>query len=241
MRCPDCHKTVDPSKQVCPYCGATLPSIGQNLEKPSTPYRLQYSIAEVAVVTVITLLCFIVFRLIAGSLLALFGELMVQGFNEALEAIRVRIFALALAGFVVNCILILLNRNGLKTLYYIAWGMLCVAGVLIFSFANPRAVMMNKNVTAEVLVYAVTAARILSFSYGVGIPLLQAALYLSFHKPMSAISSAIVIILFFIGTLGGTWLGISVLAMGSSGLMFSAIGGILAFAISVILNREKEL
>lgn len=241
MRCPDCHKTVDPSKQFCPYCGATLPSIEQNIEKTSNLHSPQYSIAEVAVVTVITLLCFIVFRLIAEGMLTLFGDLMVQGFNEVLGAIRVRIFALALVGFAVNCVLIVLNKNGWKILYYIAWGVLCVIGVLIFSFANPQTVMANKNVTVEVFLYAVESARTLAFSYGIGIPLLQASLYLCFHKPMSAISVSIVTILFFIGTLGGAWLGISVFAMGSSGLMFSAIGSILAFAISVILNRGKEL
>ena len=241
MRCPDCHKILDPSKQFCAYCGATIPSIDQNLEKTSNLHRPKYSIAEVAVVTVITLLCIFIFQLIAGSLFALFGELMVQGFNEALVAIRVRIFALALAGFAVNCILIMFNKNGWKILYYITWGVLCVIGVLIFSFANPQTVMANRDVTAEVFLYAVESARTLAFSFGIGIPLLQAALYLSFHKPMSAISLFIVIILFFIGTFCGAWLGISVFAMGSSGLMFSAIGSILAFAISVILNRGKEL
>ena len=227
MRCPDCRKTVDPSKQFCPYCGATVPTMDQNLEKPTNLHRPIYSIIEIAVVTVITLLCFIAFRLIAGRLLALFGELIVQGFNEALGAIRVRIFALALAGLVVNCILIVLNKNGWKILYYIAWGVLCVIGVLIFSFANPQTVMANRDVTTEVFLYAVESARILAFSFGIGIPLLQAALYLSFHKPMSAISLSIVITLFFIGTLGGAWLGIAVFAMGSSGLIFSAIGSIL--------------
>lgn len=241
MRCPDCHKTVALSKQFCPYCGAAMPSADQNLEKPSILQRPRYSIVEAAVAAVVTLLCVIAFQLIAGSLLALFGELMAQGFNEAVGTVRAKIFILALAGFAADCILILLNKNGRKILYYIVWGVLCVVGVLIFSFENPQTVMENRAVPVAVLLYAVEFIRTLAFSYGLGIPLLQAALYLSFHKPMSAISSSLVIVLFFMGTLGGTWLGLSVFALGSRGFMLSAIGSVLAFAISVVLNRRKEL
>lgn len=241
MRCPDCHKVVDESKQFCPYCGSALPSTNQALEDQPNLQRPKQSIAEPAVALIITLFCFLAFRVIIGGILSSFGDLMVKGFNEALGAIRIRIFILTLMGFAVNCLVILLNKSGVKIVYYLAWGILGISGVLIFSFANPQAVTADRNVNAEIFLYAVTAARVLCFGYGLGIPLLQAALYLSIHKPMSTMNLAITVALFFVGTLAGVWLGVFVLGQGISGLMLSALGSLLAFAISIVLNRRKEL
>lgn len=241
MRCPDCRKAVALSERFCPYCGAALPKAGQKSEEQPAPQERKQFIFAAAAAAVITLLCFLALRLIAGGMLSSFGDLMAQGFREAAGAIRFRAFALAAAGFAVSCVLIFLNKNGWQSLYYIAWGALCAVGVLFLSFINPQAVMMNRKVTPEIFQYAVVSARALAFSFGLGVPLLQAALYLCFHRPVSGKNSAVVMALFFAGASGGMWLGMSVLDMGMGALLLSAMGSIPAFAASVILNRRKAL
>lgn len=242
MRCPDCHKSVEPSKQFCPYCGAAVPKSEQVLEKKTNPKKKGIYIVASLISAVITFLCFfLLFYLIVKTFLPMYGQAMWIGVALAWNIIWKMSIFLVVAAFVVNSTLALLSKDGTKIPYYIAWGILCVGGVFMCAFLTPKIMLANRIASEDILSYALNAGQVLGIIYGLGVPLLQAALFVSFVKPVSLIKSSVVIFIFTINTFGAAYLGMCIFRMGIASLMLTIFGSVLAFAASVAFNGGKDL
>lgn len=247
MRCPDCKKQVDTVMDCCPYCGATLPQEQREFEKQEVqPLNIQRIVKSngigIVASAVLTLFCFLVWRIaIANIQASMFGGNTKTALNETVSIMLGRIIILLILGMIgYSLFLVLTRKTDKRVVICIVTIVLCVIGLLLFYPTTHRTAY--DEISASVIYYS----RGLMFVYGLGIPLLQGALCLSLSNRKNTIKNvAFTLLAFVIGIVVGTVVGTRMIYLGRStlgfGLIYSLLGAVAAYIVSILLNwRETQ-